>query len=80
MRRKGEKDEESHGGEVGLMAEEKDVDWETIWNRSLKGSEVPPALRGLQCVRLPPSLARPVVKPYMVIVLFILENKTCIPS
>ena len=80
MRRKGEKDEESQGGEVGLTAEEKDVDWETIWNRSLKGSEVPPALRGLRCVRLPLSLARPVFNPNMAIVLFIPENKTFIPS
>ena len=80
MRKKGEKDEESQGGEVGLTGEEKDVDWETIWNRSLRGSEVPPALRGLRCVCFPLSLVRPVAKPYMVIVLFVLENKTCIPS
>lgn len=53
MRKKGEEDEEGQGGEVGLMAEEKNVDWETIWDRSLKGSDVPPALRGLRCVRLP---------------------------
>ena len=77
MRKKGEKDEESEGGEVGLTAEEKDVDWETIWNRSLKGSEVPPALRGLRCVRFPLTLARPVVsKPYMVLVLFFSPQKT----
>ena len=82
MRKKGENDEESQGGEVGLTAEEslKDVDWETIWDRSLKGSEVPPALRGLRCVRFPLTLARPVVKPYMVLVLFNPENKTCILS
>jgi hypothetical protein len=53
MRKKGEEDEESRGGEVGLMAEGKDVDWETVWNRSLKSSEVPPALRGLRCVHFP---------------------------
>jgi len=78
MRKKGEKDEESQGGEIGLTAEaeEKDVDWETIWNRSLKGSEVPPALRGLRCVRFPLTLARPVVKPYMVLVLFFSPQKT----
>ena len=66
--RKGDEDGEGQGGEVGLMAEEKNVDWETIWDRSLKGSDVPPALRGLRCVRLPLSLCHPFVKPYMVIV------------
>jgi len=78
MRKKGENDEESQGGEVGLTAEEslKDVDWETIWDRSLKGSEVPPALRGLRCVRFPLTLARPVVEPYMVPVLLFSSQKT----
>ena len=52
MRRRDEREEGGHGGEVDGLAGEEDVDWETIWSRRLRGNAVPPALRRLRCVRL----------------------------
>jgi hypothetical protein len=49
MRKRGNEEEESQGAQVG-PEEEENVDWEAIWNRSLRGNDVPPALRGVRCV------------------------------
>jgi hypothetical protein len=71
MRKRGD-GEENRGALVGLA--EEDVDWERIWNRSQRGNDVPPALRGIRCVhRLAPPLVThtPFLSP---------ENRTCIPS
>jgi len=48
MRKRGD-EKENQGAQVGLV--EEDVDWETIWNRSIRGNDVPPALRGIRYVR-----------------------------
>ena len=36
---------ENQGGQVTGLAEEQDVDWETIWNGALKGNKLLLALR-----------------------------------
>jgi hypothetical protein len=59
MRKRGD-EKENQGAQVGLV--EEDVDWETVWNRSIRGNDVPPALRGVQYVhRFSLLLAPPIV-------------------
>jgi hypothetical protein len=41
-------EQEYQGAQVGLA--EEDVDWETVWNRSIRGNDVPPALTGIRYV------------------------------
>jgi hypothetical protein len=76
MRKRGDEAEEGQGGEVGLA---EDVDWETIWNRSLRGNDVPPALRELRCVL---RLCYPFLPSFIMYDDYSFsspENRTCIP-
>ena len=49
MRKKGDEKRSWGGSELALL-EEENVDWESVWNRSVAGNALPASLRELRCV------------------------------
>ena len=49
MRKKGDEERSLGGNELALL-EEENVDWESVWNRSVAGNALPASLRELRCV------------------------------
>ena len=52
MRKKGDEERSWGGSELALL-EEENVDWESVWNRSVAGNALPASLRKLRCVSIP---------------------------
>jgi hypothetical protein len=61
MRKRGD-DKKALGESELALLEEKNVDWERVWNGSVAGDALPASLRELRCVSTPAAL---VVREYM---------------
>ena len=49
MRKKGDEEKALGGSELALL-EEENLDWESVWNRSVASNALPASLRELRCV------------------------------
>jgi hypothetical protein len=49
MRKRGDEEKALEGSELALLDEE-NVDWESVWSRSVSGDALPVSLRELRCV------------------------------